>query len=568
MESEQSQNFNERLSQWVASQGFWFQIRYSMTGSTGKGTMVFHLLRMGFRVMVFLLIVTVAIGAYLLRRTGTKGFNEGFKSALKSGLSASEIEVRGVANIQGILGINGIACKGGDGTFFSTLEARNIRFNMGYLDGIVRNWNPGTITISRFDADLRAGTDDDDSAKLLADSLFKKLPNIDLTTIEIADATLRWGYGRTITPGALSLGAGANDVVMNDTGHTQGSITNSFMRVLRTDGELRFTFKGGKFSQNWLQKLDIVNLEVVCTREGMLFEKAEFKRQQGTVEFSGLTIKGGARPLISGTAKVRNLALSAILPPAVRSFVEGTVSGDFQVSGSTNSSEGIVFDGPATLDSKDMISMRERLLLLKALSVVDYSRNYHRIDFREGSFHLKSAAGGAELTDIALKSDDDIKLAGDLKVRLPNAEEIKALMDAGNASGAVPIFDPDEVERDNLESKSETDFTLKRAAIEAKRDKKADGNASSESLFDRLEVGLEKRRLEEQISERLSRSLLYEGLFTITLPADAFERAPKLAKQYPVDPGSGRIPVRVPIEGGLFELTLKQSEDIIQQGRR
>jgi hypothetical protein len=34
MESEQSQNFNERLSQWVANQGFWFQIRYSMTGYT------------------------------------------------------------------------------------------------------------------------------------------------------------------------------------------------------------------------------------------------------------------------------------------------------------------------------------------------------------------------------------------------------------------------------------------------------------------------------------------------------------------------------------------------------
>ena len=33
METEQLQNFNERLSQWVANQGFWFQVRYSMSGT-------------------------------------------------------------------------------------------------------------------------------------------------------------------------------------------------------------------------------------------------------------------------------------------------------------------------------------------------------------------------------------------------------------------------------------------------------------------------------------------------------------------------------------------------------
>ena len=55
MESEQSQNFNERLSQWVANQGFWFQVRYSMSGSGMKGRAMFHLLRIGFRLLVFLL---------------------------------------------------------------------------------------------------------------------------------------------------------------------------------------------------------------------------------------------------------------------------------------------------------------------------------------------------------------------------------------------------------------------------------------------------------------------------------------------------------------------------------
>jgi hypothetical protein len=66
----------------------------------------------------------------------------------------------------------------------------------------------------------------------------------------------------------------------------------------------------------------------------------------------------------------------------------------------------------------------------------------------------------------------------------------------------------------------------------------------------------------------LSRTLRYEGLFRITLPADAFERAPKLAAQFPVDANIGRIPMLVPIEGNLYEITLTQAEDIYQQGTR
>jgi hypothetical protein len=88
------------------------------------------------------------------------------------------------------------------------------------------------------------------------------------------------------------------------------------------------------------------------------------------------------------------------------------------------------------------------------------------------------------------------------------------------------------------------------------------------SLFDRLGLSLEMRRLEEQAANRLSTTLRYEGLFRITLPADAFERAPKLAAQFPVDANIGRIPIMVPIEGGLYEITLTQAEDIYQQGTR
>ena len=45
MEPQQLQDFNERLSQWISNQGFWFQVRYSIAGSGVKGRLLFHFLK-------------------------------------------------------------------------------------------------------------------------------------------------------------------------------------------------------------------------------------------------------------------------------------------------------------------------------------------------------------------------------------------------------------------------------------------------------------------------------------------------------------------------------------------
>jgi hypothetical protein len=119
---------------------------------------------------------------------------------------------------------------------------------------------------------------------------------------------------------------------------------------------------------------------------------------------------------------------------------------------------------------------------------------------------------------------------------------------------------------DSLRGKS--DFSLKRAALEAKLIRDGAQSDESLSLFDRLGFNLELRRLQSDASERMSRMLQYQGLFLVTIPNDAFEHAGELRQLYPVDRSSNRIPIRVPVEGGLYELTLKQAEDIYQQGRR
>lgn len=546
MESEQTENFNERLSQWVSNQGFWFQIRYSMSGGGSGGRAMFHLLRMASRLLVFLLLVVVGFWIYLMNRPGTARFFNEIRDDLQTGLSATELEILGVQHVQGQLDIGRLAAQGGEDTFFDSIEARNIRFNMNLWDGLVGLWQAGNIDIARMEVDLRAGTNDPQSAAKLAETIFRVPVGVEANSFYVADATLRWGYSE----------------------RTQGAIESSHLRIQRVGTGWRLSFTGGTFSQNWLRQLEIVNLVVIAERDGLVFERAELKSGMGTVEFPGLRLVGGERPEVDGIVKIRSLALDRIIPPALRNIVDGSISGDFKVSGSTNSSDGIAFEGQVLMDGTDMISLlREHIHLLKALSVVDYSREYHRVDFREGSFFLKTRRGGMELTEIDLKAEDLFTLQGALSVRLPTQQEIDEAMAKGTDSS--PLFAQGEESNDLTKpASSESDFTLRRAAQEARRIQEGKQSPESLTLFDRLGAGIVMRQMQSQAAERMSRMLRYDGALRITLPGDAFERAPRLQEIYPVDPVTNRVAIRVPLQGHIYDLTLRQAEDIYQQGQR
>ncbi|GAA5131690.1 hypothetical protein JIN84_07025 [Luteolibacter yonseiensis] len=548
MESEQSQNFNERLSQWVSNQGFWFQIRYSMSGSGSKGTVMFHLLRMGFRGLVFLLIVAACGWVYLMKRLESEKFRAGLQDKLKAGLHATEAELKGFGRAQGEFNIQQIAAEGGNETFFTRLEARNLRGKMNLLDGFSNNWDTGTVFISRLDMELRAGADDAESAQMLSKALFTRSGGVTTNAYEIAEASLSWGYSD----------------------RTRGEITGSNLKIQNSATGMKLMFTGGKFSQNWLTDLSIVNLTIACDPEGMVFEKAEFRRGEGTVDLSGTRVTGGERPTIDGVAKLRKLGLDSVLAPAMRNFLEGTISGDFKVTGSTNSPEGVGFEGRILLDGQDTLTLRDRVHLLKALSNLDIVRNYHRVDFTEGYIQLKTTNGGMSVTELSLSGGDHFSIDGGFTVKLPTPEEIQESLNKAATGGATPIFDGEDSEdvvAEPAKKDKALDFTLRKAGQAAKR---AGGAKALEntSLMDRMTQTLDARQLEVQATERSSRMLRYEGSVRITLPPDIFERSPRLLQQFPVDANLGRIPMVVPLKGTLYELTLDQAEELYQQGRR
>jgi hypothetical protein len=531
----------------VANQGFWFQVRYSMSGTGSRGTILFHLLRLGIRLAVFLLLVAVGSWIYLLKRTESAKYAVDLKDSIQASLGGSETEISGFSQKKGRMEMGRLISEGGSKTFYNSLEARNIRCKMGVLDGLLGRWDPGPVSIFSLNMELRPGADDADSARALAEALFRQNDKVAVNTLEIGSATLFWGYSE----------------------RTRGSIENSSLNVNRIGSGWRMTFSGGTFSQNWLRDLEIVNLVALVDPDGVTFEKAEFRRGRGEVDFSGLRLTGGERPAVSGTARIRSLGLENILSPVLGSFLEGTISGDFEVSGSTNSAEGIGFEGMVTLDGRDSIVVRERLPLLEALSVVDYVRNYHRLEFEDGSFRMKTGNGGIRISELKLKSQDIFTLEGELLARVPTADEKKEDLvkaKAVDVKSPLPAAGGPDLSAEDLIA--EGDFGLSEANNASYLGLGRESKKTASSLIARLAESAERRGLAKQAAERASQNLRYEGSFMITLLPDAFELAPRLIQQFPVDPKTNRIPIKVPVQGTIFQLTEKQAREIYEQRTR
>ncbi|MCF7734232.1 MAG: hypothetical protein K9N23_21295, partial [Akkermansiaceae bacterium] len=124
------------MSQWVASQGFWFQIRYSMASGGSRGVVLGHLLR--FLVRLSMLVAVAAIGGaiYLVRLPGTEGFAERVETSINDGLGAAESKMDGFQRVQGEMVIRRFASEGGHKSFFSVMEAKNNGARMGVFDAL------------------------------------------------------------------------------------------------------------------------------------------------------------------------------------------------------------------------------------------------------------------------------------------------------------------------------------------------------------------------------------------------------------------------------------------------
>jgi len=542
MDEQQTETFNQRLNQWIASQGFWFQLRYSMGG--GGKTVMFHLFQLAMRVLVLVVILALGGLVFLVKRTNSSGYTERIENRVKETLLATDLSAGGISASRGNLEITKLLAEGGNNTFFSTLTARRLSCKKNLLNGLAGVWNPGVISVSVLDMDLRAGADDTAGAEGFGKAFFWWSEQFPVRTIQIDDATIRWGFSP----------------------QTQGSLENAKLTIQRSNQACRITCDGGRFRQNWMKDLKVEELVIDCEPGGAIFEKARFSRDGGTVDFSGLRIEAGERPRIAGEVRVVKLPLHGMIPSAMEDFLEGVLTMDLKVGGSTNTSEGVTYDGDVILAEGNVITVFERLPLLKALSVVDGTRNYKRLDFQSGSFHLTMAGGGMSVSRVDLKADKVCTLKGGMTIRQPTEEEKQNALSTGTVGGGESVFGEATSLEDRMAAGNE-EISLARAA-EAKKAEEEGNSGVSDALLARIDTAAQLRELADQATRRLSRMLRYQGEFEMAIPPDAFENAPKLQAFYPVDPSRNMIPLSVPISGFLYEVTLDQASRLYEQGQR
>lgn len=536
MEAQETQDFNQRLSQWIASQGFWFQLRHSLSSGGGWSVAFFHLLRMGFRVLLLLVLIGLGFGYYLVKRVDSGSFRVGMRTGLTNALGAEEAEISGFKRIQGQAMVRRIGAKGADDSFFESLEATHLKFNMGMLDGVLRKWDAGVVECNRLDVELKAGASSAEAATQAGELFFGRSPNFLLRGIEATTTRISWGYFE----------------------RAYGGIADSQMTANRVGDGWRFSFKGGTFSQNWLRDLNITELVVLSDpNSGVVVEKGEFSAGEGRVRFRDVKAVGGERPVLSGTIEFSRVPLREILPDHVSSMVSGTISGEFELGGSTNSAEGVTFAGRVELDGRDYISVRNGFHLFEALDVVDVFNTYRRVDFDEGGFDLKTGTGVLEISGIDLEATDLMNIQGRMTIRRPEGDEIERLVgDAPGGTGVIPGL--------GAEEESELTMTLRRAA-EANKDSDGDDEAQGENEEFFTEMGLTRRLRREQM-ERARRAFLFDGGVRMMIPGDAFERSRVLRERFPVDQATGQIGIDVPLEGTLNELTTQLAEEILRLG--
>ena len=538
-------SFDERLSHWIASQGFWFQLRHGSGRSAGVSGMFSRLLHMAVRTGVLVLLALGVLVVYLFKRTDTQAFRDALPDSAAAALFAKSAETKGFQREGARVYIHRLSAEGGKSSFFYNLEGHGIRYDMDLLDGLVGVWDAGTITVRMARIDLKAGAEDDEEAAAISEGLFGKHDWFGFSSIDVRDATVSWGYSA----------------------RTRGMIEGSHLLVQRVEDGWKLRFEGGEFSQNWLKRLEIDEMIVRIDPDGMRIEKADFRRGDGRVELKGV-VKAGRIPEIDAELKFDGLSVSSILPREARAFAEGSISGTGKIAGSTNSQKGVGVDCLVVLGADDRLILRDRVPLLQALSVVDIYNNYRRVEFLKGGFHLVTGGGRMTLENVDLDAAELMHLTGRMVARPPTDEEVVAALAEEPTKRDAALINSlaGGNDADNDGEVVKKDITLRKAAKAAREDE--ENGMTVAPTIGMMNRGMMPQNLEQQARNRYARLLRFEGGFEIEIPGDAFERAKALREEHPADPTTGRIRLEVPIGGNLFDLTYKQALELYSKGRR
>ncbi|MDA7516839.1 hypothetical protein OAL53_00535 [Akkermansiaceae bacterium] len=530
--------YQSKVSDWIGRQGVLFQIRYART--VGAVTLGRHLSGLTLKLVLFLVVAGVCGFFVLNRYFDSPGYGERVAGQVANALGAGEVEVTGFSRNFAKGDFQFLELKGGEESFFYEAKFEKLRGEFSFLTGVTDSWRPSAISIKKADLRLKAGGSEDEM-KLGFSSIIESLKGQGISQIKIEDCSFSWGYSKL----------------------TFGMVRNSDFRAVLHEGIWEVELSGGTFQQNWLGPLAIKSADLKVGMGGIKIESLNLESNGGEADLKG-SISGPVNmPTFDLAGGFNSLPIEKLIKingVSTREYIEGRISGDLKIGGSSNRQ--VELSGQVKLDEKDSVTIRERWSLLRALSILDNERTYLRIDFNQGGFAFSTGGGGLEVSEINLNAGNQARLLGSFKTRLPTQAE---------AAETLGIKLTNNFSLDYTDSSAAQELENDRMRIDSRDDELGFGVDIERSIDDgELEVPKAQLSVKELEALRMRQEMEVHrilGDLKLAVPASSFNSSKALLEIYPKDELGWRW---IPIElnnANFMNLSDKANELLLKQAR-
>ncbi len=530
--------YQSKVSDWIGRQGVLFQFRYART--VGAVTLGRHLSGLTVKLVLFLVVAGVCGFFVLNRHFDSPGYGEKVAGQVANALGAGEIEVTGFSRNFGKGDFQFLELKGGEESFFYEAKFEKLRGEFSFLTGVTDSWRPSAISIKKADLRLKAGGSEDEM-KLGFSSIIESLKGQGISQIKIEDCSFSWGYSKL----------------------TFGRVRNSDFRAVLHEGIWEVELSGGTFQQNWLGPLAIKSADLKIGMGGIKIESLNLESNGGEADLKG-SISGPVNmPTFDLAGGFNSLPIEKLIKingVSTREYIEGRISGDLKIGGSSNRQ--VELSGQVKLDENDSVTIRERWSLLRALSILDNERTYLRIDFNQGGFAFSTGGGGIEVSEINLNAGNKARLLGSFKTRLPTQAE---------AAETLGIKLTNNFSLDYTDSSAAQELENDRMRIDSRDDELGFGVDIERSIDDgELEVPKAQLSVKELEALRMRQEMEVHrilGDLKLAVPASSFNSSKALLEIYPKDELGWRwIPIELN-DANFMNLSDKANELLLKQAR-
>lgn len=539
-EQEKLKDYENRVADWIGNQGILFQLRYART--IGANSI---LKQLGSLIVKFAIVLVLVAGVgYLLLTQHFKGeaYEAEIQGSIEEALGLQGLEVKGFARARGNGGFHRLQLDGGEESFFYHAKIMDLNAPFTYSTGVTTAWKPSSLKMARAQFHFKAGgtvAEMEDAYSVVLESLAGE----GVTSILIEDFSCDWGYSKL----------------------TYGRIGQARLRANLNDGKWNIILTGGTYQQNWLCDFAIAEGHLILDGDGIEVVSLKMAQDNGELELVGKIGGPLDMPEFNLSGAFKDLAIENMLTVSgetTREFIEGLISGDLKISGSTN--RRIQIDGSVALSKTNSLTIRERWPILKAVSIMDTQRTFRRVDFTEGSFQFSTENGNLAVSDINLVAADTAILKGSFVTRLPDQEEAAKFLEITLTEG----FSSDATDTSVSQKLEDERMSL--------RDILREGNQVDDVYPDRS-LSRSSQDEEAVLSGQAPDELLLraemcnhwvDGGLELGVPASSFAEHARLSEAYPADEAGWRW-IEIELADTHFtDISKMANETVLKLARR